>query len=340
MGWRGTLRTLGAISREAERNSNRRARQRAKEIALSEKLEAREQAAEAVRDFEEYVEKLITLHRSCSPSINWQSQAAALAPAKPQLSQKSETAAQSRLDQYKPSWLDKLFGSTEKKLKKLSDDLSAAKLEDQQRFREESTKFEEDLADHTDQVEFAKRILAKDPAAMVEAIKLYEPLHAVGLLGENLLIQIENPNLVVIDLSVHGEEVIPKERPKLLASGRASVKAIPKGEYNRLYQDHVCSASLRVTREILALIPVDAVQINAVDDLVDSTTGHLKQSAILSYLAPRSTVEKLNYHAIDPSDAMKNFLHQMSFSPAAGFKPIERLEQQRDAAFRPGQREA
>jgi len=326
MGWRGTLRTLGAISREAERNSNRRARQRAKEIALAEKLEAREQAAEAVRDFEEYVQKLITLHQSCSPPINWHSQAAALAPTRPQLSQVLETAAQSRLNNYKPSWLDKLFGSTEKKLKKLFDALTAAKLEDQQRFKQESTKFEEDFADHKDQVEFAKRILAKDTAAMLEAIKLYEPLRAIGLLGENLLIHIESPTLVVIDLCVHGEEVIPKERPKLLASGRASVKAIPKGEYNRLYQDHVCSASLRVTREILALIPVDAVQVNAVDDLVDSATGHLKQSVILSYLAPRSTIEKLNHQAIDPSDAMKNFLHQMSFSSTAGFKPIERLE--------------
>jgi hypothetical protein len=103
MGWRGTLGTLGAISREAARNSNRRARQRAKEIVFSEKLEAREQAAEAVRDIEEYVETLITLHRSCSPSINWHSQATALAPVQPQLSQRSEAAAQSRLDKYKRS---------------------------------------------------------------------------------------------------------------------------------------------------------------------------------------------------------------------------------------------
>jgi hypothetical protein len=329
MGWRGTLRTLGAISREAERNSNRRARERAKGIALSEKIEAREQAADAVSEFEEYVKKLITLHQSCSQSINWQSQAATPAPTQPLLGTKAESAAQSRLDKFKPSWLDKLFGSTEKKLKKLSNALAAAKTEDQQRFQKELAKFEEDSADHKDQVNFAKRILAKDPKAFLEAIKLYEPLHAVGLLGENLLIQVESPDLIIIDLSVHGEEVIPKDRPKLLASGRASVKAIPKGEYNRLYQDHVCSASLRVTREILALIPVDAVQVNAVDDLVDSATGHLKQSAILSYLAPRSTIEKLNYHSIDPSDAMKNFLHQMSFSPTAGFKPIEQLKPSR-----------
>lgn len=326
MGWRGTLRTLGAMSREAERNSNRRARERAKDIALSEKIEAREQAAEAVSDFEDYIKKLITLHQSCSSSINWQSQAAAAAPTEPQLSAKAENVAQSRLDKYKPSWLDKLFGSTEKKLSKLSDAVAAAKTEDQQRFQKELAKFEEDSADHKDQVEFAKRILARDPKAFLEAIKLYEPLHAVGLLGENLLIEVESANLIVVNLNVHGEEVIPKDRPKLLASGRASVKAIPKGEYNRLYQDHVCSAALRVTREILALVPVDAVQVNAVDDLVDSATGHLKPSAILSYLAPRSTIEKLNYYSIDPSDAMKNFLHQMSFSPTAGFKPIERLE--------------
>jgi hypothetical protein len=118
---------------------------------------------------------------------------------------------------------------------------------------------------------------------------------------------------------VHGEEVIPKDRAKLLASGRASVKPMPKGDYYRLYQDHVCSAALRVAREFLALLPIDEVIVTATDDLVDPATGHLKKTAILSLRVPRETVEKLNFQALDPSDSLRNFLHRMSFGSTTGF---------------------
>ncbi|MDO8770155.1 MAG: hypothetical protein Q7K57_15920 [Burkholderiaceae bacterium] len=290
-----------------------------------EKLDAKEQAAAAVREHEDYVQRLASIHRTCSPVTDWQARATSRPPRKPSFSAENENKARMQLELYKPSLLSRLFGQVEMQKGKLAELIAKGKISDERSFSERSNKYQQDLADHLDETAFAERILRKEPEAMLEAVKLFEPLSSIGLLGEHLGIKLPVPNVMDVELSVHGEEVVPKDRAKLLASGRASVKPMPKGEYYRLYQDHVCSAGLRVARELLALLPVDEVIVTAVDDLVDPATGHLKQTAILSFRAPRATMVQLNFEAIDPSDSMRNFLHRMDFSTTTGFRPVESI---------------
>jgi len=230
-----------------------------------------------------------------------------------------------QLDRYSPSLLARLFGQIKKQKNKLIDSITKGKIADERLFVEQSAQYEQDLADHLDETSFAERVLKNDPEAMLEAVKLFEPLASIGLLGEHLAVNVPAPQVIAVELSVHGEEVVPRDRAKLLASGRASVKPMPKGEYYRLYQDHVCSAGLRVARELLALLPVEEVVVTAVDDLVDPATGHLKQTVILSFRAPRATMAQLKFDAIDPSDSMRNFLHRMDFSATNGFRPVQSI---------------
>lgn len=325
MGWRGTVRTLGAMARQAERDAMRRSRDNARHLAAMEKLDAKAQAAAAVREHEEYLQRLISIHSTCSVSTDWHSRANEPAPREPRYSAKNESDARLAMELYKPSFLSRLFGQIENQKRKLSDAMDAGKRKDEQLFSQESAKYPQELADHQEQVAFSQRVLKADPEALLEAVKLFEPLSSIGLLGEHMQLTVPKPNVLAIELAVHSEDVVPKERAKLLVSGRASVKPMPKGEYYRLYQDHVCSAGLRVARELLALLPIEEVIVTAVDDLLDPSTGHLKRSAILSFRAPRQTISQLNFHAIDPSDAMRNFVHNMSFTPTNGFKKVEQL---------------
>lgn len=325
MGWRGTVRTFGAIARQAERDSMKRARDKARHLATMEKLEAKEQAAAAVREHEDYVARLASIHRTCSPATDWQARASSRPPQKPNLCAEYESKARMQLDRYSPSLLARLFGQIEKQKEKLIDSIAKGKIADERLFSEQSAQYEQDLDDHLDETSFAERILKNEPEAMLEAVKLFEPLASIGLLGEHLAVNVPAPHVVAVELSVHGEEVVPRDRAKLLASGRASAKPMPKGEYYRLYQDHVCSAGLRVARELLALLPVDEIVVTAVDDLLDPASGHLKQAAILSFRAPRATMAQLNFDAIDPSDSMRNFLHRMDFSATSGFRPVESI---------------
>ena len=101
---------------------------------------------------------------------------------------------------------------------------------------------------------------------------------------------------------------------------------MPVGKYYELYQDAVCSAVLRVARDLSAMLPVNGVIVTAYDTMLNSATGHLEKQPILSVAIPRRTIGMLNMDMIDPSDSMRNFNHRMSFKKTKGFAPIERLK--------------
>lgn len=76
--------------------------------------------------------------------------------------------------------------------------------------------------------------------------------------------------------------MIPTEIKSLLKSGKLSTKAMPAGRFNELHEDCVCSCALRVGRELLAILPDDLVIITALDNVLNSSTGHLEEQPILS----------------------------------------------------------
>lgn len=84
-------------------------------------------------------------------------------------------------------------------------------------------------------------------------------------------------------------------------------------------------------RELLAILPDDLVIVTAIDNVLNSSTGHMEDQPILSVAFSRATVDRLNMESIDPSDAMKNFVHTMSFKKGVGFSGVSALDAQRFA---------
>lgn len=132
-------------------------------------------------------------------------------------------------------------------------------------------------------------------------------------------------------VAIHGSDVIPTEIKSLLKSGKLSAKAMPIGRFNELHQDYLCSCALRVGRELLAILPDDLVIVTALGNVLNSSTGHMEEQPILSVAFSRLTVDGLNLETIDSSDAMKNFVHNMSFKKDAGLSAVAALDAQRFA---------
>ncbi|MCG8456898.1 MAG: hypothetical protein MI919_11510 [Holophagales bacterium] len=126
-------------------------------------------------------------------------------------------------------------------------------------------------------------------------------------------------------MSVRGPEIVPTERLSLLRSGRLSAKAMPQRRALQIYQDHVCSVCLGVAAEMFALLPLEWVVATATDTLLDTSTGHLQEQAILSVAIPRGSLRRLRLERLDASDSLKNFLHRMRFTQSNGFSPVEAL---------------
>lgn len=132
--------------------------------------------------------------------------------------------------------------------------------------------------------------------------------------------------LVDIKLFVNDSDVIPDYSLTQTSTGKLSKKKLSKTKFNELYQDHICSALIRVAREIFAYLPIQKSRISIITPLLNNSTGHLEDEVIISAIIVSDTVTNLNLEHIDPSDSMSNFVHNMKFSKTTGFKPVSTVE--------------
>lgn len=327
MGWKGTLRSAGAAVRRAERQARRRQKELERRQREIERMAELEQAAYEVEVFENYLERIVSLHQEEAKPVGWELMTREEAPPSPAASDARERWAAEQLASYRPGLWDRLLGREEAKRQALAKQLERAKAEDRAAYEAALEEHRRAVAEIEERRELAARVLAGEPEAQHEALRELGNFSEISDLGSRLSSHWDDDGgPLQIELEVHGEEIVPKERKSRLKSGKLSVKALPKGTFYGLYQDYVCSCVFRLARETFALLPVSAVIITALDDLLDTATGHLETSPILSVAIPRTTFETLNLDQIDPSDALTNFVHEMDFKKTKGFSPVSAVD--------------
>ncbi|MBU2445321.1 MAG: hypothetical protein KJ666_07075 [Bacteroidetes bacterium] len=319
------LRSMAAASRRSERESMRRQREHEKQEKQFTKLQAIEDVAFEVEEFENRVALLKSMHQDCSETWNWQKIRDSEPPEKPIKRNDNETFAIQSMDNYKPSIGDKLFRKVEKKKLALADEVEKAKDTDEVIYKENNKKYESEFNEWNDVKGLASRIINSDIAAYKEAIEQVNPFNEINEIGSSIEFKILSKEIMDVTLNVNSSETIPSEEKTQLKSGKLSVKQMPKSKFYELYQDYVCSCVLRVAREIVSLLPIEKVLVTAVAELLNKKTGYLETQPILSVQIPKITLNKLNFANIDPSDAMSNFKHNMSFKKTVGFDAVEKM---------------
>ncbi|HHI30807.1 MAG TPA: hypothetical protein ENL17_03755 [Candidatus Methanoperedenaceae archaeon] len=323
MGWKGTLRSIRAEMRRAERDAQRRQRELEKQHKQLEKMQELERAAYEVQVYENYVDLLLSVHKECSDTWDWEKIRSSEPPTKPTKSHTHEELAKAELDKFKPGVFDKILGRAESNRDKLVRNVRGARETDENEYQEALQAYEQEYVDWGAAREVSDKILAGSVAAYIDTIIQTDPFSDISELGSSIKFQAESITLVEATLHVNSEQVIPSEAKSLLKSGKLSVKQIPKGRFYELYQDYVCSCVLRVARELFALLPIEMVIVNARGSLLNTQTGYMEEQPILSVTIPRKTLEGLNFEMIDPSDSMNNFVHRMTFRKTKGFSAVE-----------------
>lgn len=325
MSFKGNMRTAVAFARRMERAEKRRANEAARQYKAMLKQQEFENGQRIVQEYDEYLELISSTHKETSEPIDWQEVLKEQAPTKPTLTDKHQKSAEKKLANYKPSFFDKLFGLTPKKIKKLEDKIQTAKLDDQKQFENEQKEYDKDFAEWTKYQQMAKGALAQDPETYKNILEYLDPFSDIKEIGSGLSISF-NKNHLAVTLNANGTTVIPNFVLTQTKSGKVSKKNMPIGKFNELYQDYICGCVLRVVREIFSFLPVEFAFVNVQSELVNQATGHLEQQTILSVAIPRQTFERLNFETLDPSDSMKNFKHNMKFSKTAGFSIVPNLQ--------------
>jgi len=326
MGWKGAVRSIGAAARAAERDAKRRQRELERQQKQYQKLQELEQAAYEVEVFENHIEIIQSVHKECNDPIDWLSISTSKEPIKPENLKKHEKEARSKVKSYSPSLIDKILKKAEQKKKVLEQNIGLSIKKDKTEHNDAISAWEEKVADWKESVSLAKQLLSGAETAKINAIKELNPFSEISTLGSNIAVVTGPSGFVEATIHVHGKDIVPNEVKSLLKSGKLSVKNMPKGTFNEIYQDYVCSSSLRVAKEILSIIPDNLVVVTATDELLNSKTGHLEKTPILSVCISRKTLNSLNMNSIDPSDSMDNFIHNMSFKKTKGFEPVSRID--------------
>ena len=326
MGWRGALRSLAAEQRRIEREALRRQRELERQRKQYEKMQELEQAAYKVEVFENYIDVLMSIHKDCGKTWHWDIIVNRKPPEKPIEKTIHENVAKSKLSSFVPSFTDKLLKRIETKHNELIKALDDAKLQDKREFLQSLNEYNQQYAEWQVTQELAKRILSGEIEAFTEAIEQVDPFSEISEIGSSIEFHIEDNRLIEATIFVNSDEIIPKETKSLLKSGKLSVKKMTKTRYYELYQDYICGCAIRVARELLALLPIEMTIITTVGELLNTKTGHLEKCPILSVAIPRETLNRLNISAIDQSDAMENFVHNMKFIKTKGFRPVKRIE--------------
>lgn len=331
MGWKGTVRSLQASARRSERNAHRRQRELEKRQKEYAKMEALEQAAYEVEVYENHIDILLSMHKECAEPVKWKRLLSNPEPRQPLKSNTLEQEAKHAAATYHPNFCARLFKLEARQRAVLLGKIGTAQAEDERQYQAQLDEWKTANTEWAEERDIAIRILDGDRQAKLDAIEAFESFAEISHLGSAIQMIVHEGGVLEARLAIHGSDVIPTEIKSLLKSGKLSTKAMPAGRFNELHQDYVCSCALRVGRELLAILPDDLVIVTALDNVLNSSTGHMEEHPILSAAFSRPTIDGLNLETIDTSDAMKNFVHNMSFKKGAGFSAVAALDAQRFA---------
>jgi hypothetical protein len=323
---RGLARTLGTIARQSERNARRRQR----ELLMQEKAYARmqelQQAAYEVEVYENLIERITSMHKECFSNYDWKSIEKTKPPVEPKNDKAREIQTRKKLESYQPNFFDRLFKLYNKKREKLSKSIEDAIKLDEHDFKEAQKEYKEELAAYNELINLARMINEGNIQFYKNAIDNINPFSEIDELGSKIECSFISPSKAQARFYVHDDQVIPKQSKSLLKSGKLSVKDIPAGKYNELYQDYICSATLRIGRDLFSILPLKEIIVTAKGKVLNSSTGKQEEQPLLSVLLIRETMDTINFDDIDPSDCMKNFKHNMEFKKTQGILPTEALE--------------
>lgn len=325
MGWKGTLRSVNATLRAMEREAQRRERERQKyekQLAREEEVAA---AEAAVADYEDYINRLTTLHQSTPNVLKWTEFLESKPPVVPERYVDRQSQALKQRNNYKPSLLDQLLNRAGSKIEKLDSAIADAIRADEEQYKKAIQAHARATEKWQQDKQLAQLAIKGDPKALKAIASKYGKFETLSEIGTSLSFRFSEMQLPHAHVEIHGEDAIPKEQLTLLKSGKLSTKQLPKSKYYSLFQDHVCSVILRIANELLSILPIERIIVTAFDEVLNTATGHICSQPILSVDVPRATLSKLNLSQIDPSDALRNFNHNMSFKATKGFNPIKPL---------------
>ena len=319
----GTAHSVGTAMKATSRKPASRRRELDRKMKRREKEKANQQAAHDVARHEALLERITSIHRECSERVDWAGMANRPAPVEPRKNPAEEQAARKALADYAPGRVAKIVGRDVSKRARLEAAIKAAVRKDSENFKTAHGRWLAEMEDWRRNSGLARRVLAGDPEARVEAVRRFGKFAQISEIGSNIVLRVLKTGSIEATLTGHGKAIVPADTLRQLKSGKLSVKKMPKGRTNELHRDHVCSCLIRAAREVLSLLPDDEVVVTIVETRTDEASGSRGSVPVLSASVVRERLESIDLENTAPSEIVKHFAHSMVFGKFKGLGALK-----------------
>lgn len=306
--------SIAAVRREEARAERRR-------LALeqaAQKQAALEAAASAAEEYDRLIETLAGAHRVALPRRDWLALAETPPPADPDRSAAQEAAARRQQEAYKPGWFARTFGGAGRRRIELTAAVEDARARDEAEFQGRL----QEAASRRAEIGFARRLVARDPAAVADALGRYTRLGDLPFSVEGLDLVFVAGGRIVAMIDGLDLEDVPDRSVTLLQSGKASVKPLSPARVLELHRDAICSAAVRAAAECLAALPVDEIEVVMRTDLLDRGSGHIGAEPVLWLRATVQALAAINLPQTDAAALVERLGGHCDWSRKEGFRPI------------------
>lgn len=301
--------------RSYKTNSYKRNLELNRMLKEKEKLEILEKNRLEVELFNNRIEMIKSIHKEVDDFVDWNKVYNIPSPFNKGEKGTNTIKAEQKRFEYKPTILEKLT----KKNIVIENELDSKIIEANKLDMEEYNSWERVN-------NLARRMINRDISAYLDVIEEFRPVDDLLEFGSEFEFFLGESNYMGIEFYVDPDKLIPKEIKTLTKTGKVSTKKMSKTMFYDIEQDYVCSCTLRVARDMFALLPLDFVVINAISSKLDTSTGNIKKVIVLSIKIDRDVLDSLNLDKIDPSDSMLNFVHNMDFKKTRGLVGVNMID--------------
>jgi hypothetical protein len=202
-----------------------------------------------------------------------------------------------------------------------------ARVLDVRLFEQAGTQYTAEASDWRAIQTIVPRIVERDANLYGEILQHTGLLALLEPFGTRVVVNHAGSEFVGLSLVMQADKAIPDVEISVSAWGNSTAKTLTIERRWQLLTRHACSSALRVATDALQVLPIDEVLVHAGTGSLNPATGRVELTNYLSLRCPRSTMERLNLHAIDPLDSLVNFEHRIHVDRVAGLLPVEPLRQ-------------
>lgn len=149
----------------------------------------------------------------------------------------------------------------------------------------------------------AESVLNGDIDTYFEIISDINPFDDLIQYGSNFECGTDDPRMLIVEFHVNSKAVFDEGFH------------VPEQMRQDLLQDYICGCTLRVARDVFALLPLRDVIVNAIEE----------DHYVVSVDYEKQRFEKLNFLSLDASNTVEGFIHRMNYTKESGFSPIDPL---------------